>query len=251
LVDCGFTDNENGVLTSNDPQLELELEDCDFGPIAPGEGQTHNCYVGQIRRLAVTGCYFHQGFKGHLLKSRAALSLVRYNRLTDEIGGRASYELEFPNGGVAIVMGNLIGQSSTTENPVVVSYGAEGLVGPAHALHLVHNTLVDALSGGGQWLRVAPDVGRVQLVNNLLVGRRGFSAEARWDVRNNPVVDWDAFVQPAREDYRLKPDSPLRGRSVDAGAAGELSLALAREYRHPHRSEALTAPARCPGAFQG
>lgn len=126
LVDCSFRDNQNGLLSANEGSIELDIIDCDFGPILPGEGRTHNLYVGAIKRLAVSGSWFHHGFKGHLLKSRAALNHILYNRLTDEIGGRASYELEFANGGVAVVMGNLIAQSSTTENPHVISFGAEG-----------------------------------------------------------------------------------------------------------------------------
>lgn len=43
--------------------------------------------------------------------------MVLYNRLADGHGGRASYELEFPSGGTAVAMGNLIQQSATTDNP--------------------------------------------------------------------------------------------------------------------------------------
>ena len=46
-------------------------------------------------------------------------------------------------------MGNLIGQSSTSENPHLISVGAEGLRGGTHALWLVHNTCIDDRPGGG------------------------------------------------------------------------------------------------------
>jgi len=124
-------------------------------------------------------------------------------------------------------------------------------VGSEHALHLVNNTLVDQLPGGGIWLRAAQGTGTVRLINNLLVGRQRFNDVESWEQRNNFVVDWDEFVRASREDFRLKPESKLRGRLVDAGVAGALPLALAREYRHPHRSVALTEAARNPGAFQG
>ena len=102
----------------------------------------------------MTGSYFHHAKVGHLLKSRAGRNLIFYNRLTDEIGGTASYELEFPNGGVAYVMGNLIQQSSTTENPNIISFGAEGFRSQSNLLYLVNNTLVDMRPQGGQFLRV-------------------------------------------------------------------------------------------------
>jgi hypothetical protein len=250
LVDCGFRDNENGVLTANDPAIELDIVDCDFGPIPLRSGLTHNCYVGAIRRLAVTGSYFHGGLLGHLLKSRAAVNHILYNRLTDEIGGRASYELEFPNGGVAVVMGNLIMQSSTTENPHVISFGVEGATWPRQALYLVHNTLVDQRPSGGIWLRVTPPQTDVVLANNLLVGTPKLAAEGHWVRRANFTADWDEFVLAVRDDFRLRPGSSLRGKAQDAGEADGLRLSPSREYRHPHGSAALAGAARHPGAFQ-
>jgi hypothetical protein len=250
LVDCSFRDNENGVLTANDEAIELDVVDCDFGPILPRDGRTHNLYVGAIRRLAVTGSWFHHGLHGHLLKSRAAVNYILYNRLSDEIGGRASYELEFPNGGVAIVMGNLIMQSSTTENPHVISFGVEGATWPRQALYLVHNTLVDQLPSGGIWLRVTPPQAEVMLANNLLVGTPRLAAEGHWTRRANFSADWDEFVRAARDDWRLKPGSELRGRAQDMGTAEGLRLSPSREYRHPRGSLTLAGPARHPGAFQ-
>lgn len=250
LVDCGFRDNENGVLTANDNSIELDIVDCDFGAIALRSGITHNLYVGAIRRLAVTGSYFHDGLLGHLLKSRAAVNHILYNRLTDEIGGRASYELEFPNGGVAVVMGNLIMQSATTENPHVISFGVEGAKWPKQALYLVHNTLVDQLPSGGIWLRVTPPQTDVMLANNLLVGSPKLAAEGHWTRRANFSADWDEFVRAARDDFRLTPGSGLRGKAQDMGEAEGLRLSPSREYRHPHGSVALGGPARHPGAFQ-
>lgn len=251
LVDCGFRDNENGLLSSNDASVELDIVDCEFGPILLREGRTHNLYVGAIARLAVSGSYFHHGLLGHLLKSRAALNHILYNRLTDEIGGRASYELELPNGGVAVVMGNLIQQSSTTENPHVISVGSEGASAGRQALYLVNNTLVDLRPSGGVWLRVAAPQTEVVLANNLLVGGPPLAADGYWTRRANFNVDLDEFVRAARDDYRLRPDSALRGRAAEAGEGGGLVLRPTREYRHPHTSVALAGPARHPGAFQG
>ena len=128
--DCSFTGNENGILTGNDPQVELEIANSEFGHNGHGDGQSHNLYVGVIARLKVTGSYFHHAKVGHLLKTRAAVNHILYNRLTDEPGGSASYELEFANGGIAYVVGNIIQQGSETQNPHLISYAAEGYKWP-------------------------------------------------------------------------------------------------------------------------
>ena len=252
LYDCAFRDNENGLLSANDGKARLEIENCDFGTIVRQQGQTHNLYVGKIAYLKVTGSYFHDGRMGHLLKSRAAVNHILYNRLTDEIGGEASYELEFPNGGQCLVVGNLIQQSSTTQNAVIVSFGAEGYAaGSLQELQLVNNTIVDLLPRGGTYLRVVPTPGaRIRLVNNLLAGNPYFAASSDWEQRGNHVVDWDAFVLAVRGDYRLRPNSPLRGKAVDPGEADGFNLRQVRQYRHPHASVALTGPATDPGAIQ-
>lgn len=253
LVDCRFEDNENGVLTSNDPAVELDLVDCDFGRIAMGTGQTHNCYVGAIARLGVAGCHFHSGLMGHLLKSRARVNQVLYSRLVDGIGGRASYELEFPNGGQNLVMGNLIGQSTSSENPHLISVGAEGLRGGTHALWLVHNTCIDDRPSG-IWLRVAAGLTDVHVANNLFVGRRSFEPAAGWDAHHNHQADWEAFVRANREDWRLKPESGLRGKIAAAGqmdlGGRRVELLPTRQYAHPAHSVALTQPPVWPGALQ-
>jgi len=251
LRDCSFSANECGVLTSNHPEARLRVENCEFGSILARDGKNHNLYVGRIAELSVTGSYFHHGQLGHLLKSRAAVSHILYNRLSDEVGGRASYELEFPNGGVAVVVGNIIQQSAQTQNPYMVSYGSEGLGPNRHELYLINNTLVDNRPSGGIYLSVAAGPVRVRAINNLLVGNSRFASEPSWDSRANHLVDWDAFVMAARENYALKPGSPLRGTAVDPGTGPDgQPLRPTRQYQHPRNSVALPGPALHPGAVQ-
>ncbi len=257
---CLFEDNENGILTSNDPDAELEIEGSEFGHNGAGDGQSHNLYVGNIRRLKVSGSYFHHARVGHLLKSRAAESFVEYNRLTDEPGGRASYELEFPGGGVAYVIGNLIEQGAQTENPYMISFGSEGYRWPRNELYLSGNTLVDERPQGGYFLRVQPGAGRVRAVNNLLLGRSALEAATEGaaagtgEYAGNVKVDAGAFAQLASQDYRLRKrfvDTRPFGQLAVPGAANGVELAPRREYIHPRQTRVLAGAAVVPGALQG
>ena len=167
--DCRFVNNEMGLLTSNDPNAELVVEFSEFAHNLRPDGHNHQLYAGSIGRLAVTSSYFHHGTIGHLLKSRAAVNHIHYNRLTDDASGRSSYELEFPNGGVAVVVGNLIQQGAKTENSIMISYGAEGYRWPVNVLALANNALIDDLPEGGRFLRVwAGDVTVVETGNRLV-----------------------------------------------------------------------------------
>ena len=250
IRDCKFMKNENGILTGADAESTLDIENSEFGYNGFGDGQSHNLYVGNIAKLSVSGSYFHHAKVGHLLKSRAAENRIFYNRLTDEIGGTASYELEFPNGGLAYVVGNIIQQSSTTENPNIVSYGAEGKHWSVNALYLVNNTLVDNRPQNGVFLRMQPGAGTVMAINNLLVGRGKLEVAGPGDYRNNFNVGWDEFVLAAREDYRLRPGSKLRGKAIEPPAVPNVSLKQVKEYVHPCSVRQISARELSPGALQ-
>ncbi len=248
--DCTFMDNENGILTSNQKDAELEIENSEFGHNGYGDGQSHNLYVGEIARLTVTGSYFHHAKVGHLLKSRAAVNHIFYNRLSDETDGRASYEVEFANGGVAYLVGNIIQQSPQTENPHLISYGVEGYEGAKNELYLVNNTLVDSLPQGGVFLRIKPGNVIVKAVNNLLLGQSRLNAAGLGEYRNNFTVDRHEFEHAAQSDYRLKRGSHLSGKVVAPGRANGIDLQPQAEYLHPRGSRVLPGKPHNPGALQ-
>lgn len=253
---CAFFDNETGILTSNANNAELIVEDSEFGAAPRHEGSLHHLlYVGRIASLRVAGSRFENGFRGHLLKSRARHNEIAYNWLVDGTEGKASYELEFPNGGVAWVIGNLIGQSRSTENSDVLSYGAEGAAWPENKLVLVHNTLInDAISG--RFLRVWNDrLGSqpsVWAINNLLLGHGQFEPPATGRFDGNRFADHQAaFAGSDSLAYSLPSNSPLRGTANAPGWFEQRSLMPVAEYRAPVGTQPLV-PGKplSPGARQ-
>lgn len=247
---CVFEDNENGILTGNQTSIELVIENSEFVRNGAGDGRSHNLYVGSNAKLVVIGSYFHEARVGHLLKSRARESLILYNRLTDE-GGRASYELEFPVGGLAVVLGNLIEQGPRTENSAIVSFGAEGYNWPRNELHLGHNTIVNDRPQGGVYISAKPGNARVRAVNNLFVGKGSLDLKAAHELAGNETAEWSEFALPQRLDFRLKAQSRLVGRSRSAGTVDGVELRPLREYVYP----VATTPVPpgmplSPGAFQ-
>lgn len=247
---CLFEDNETGILTAWNKSSELEIEASEFGYNGAADGFSHNLYVGAIRKLTVTGSYFHHAKIGHLLKSRALENHIRYNRLTDEVGGRASYELEFPNGGVAYVVGNIIEQSSQTENPTIVSFGAEGYLRRPNELYLVNNTLVDSRPGRGVFLRVKSGADRIFAKNNLLIGGGNLESAGAGEYAGNLHAEGMDVALAAGGDYRLRKRSRLVGRAEDLGVADGQNLRPRREYLHPMRTRTLPPGPYSPGAHQ-
>ena len=248
--DCSFIKNETGILTGNHGRIELTVQGCEFAQNTWPDGQSHHLYAGAIARLTVTGSYFHHAHAGHLLKSRAATSAILYNRLTDEAGGEASYELEFPNGGIACVIGNIVSQSADTQNATLISFGAEGYPRSNNELYLASNTLIDRPGPPGIFLAVRPGADVVHAVNNLLVGAARRLPPAFRESDGNVLIGLAEFEQQADSQFRLRRDSPLTGRFVPPGAARGRSLAPERQYRHPHSTVALNAPPHNPGSMQ-
>jgi len=255
VVRCAFFDNEMGILTSNAADAVLEVENSEFGAAPRHAGALHHLlYAGTIARLRVSGSRFQQGYLGHLIKSRARESSILYNLLVDGVGGSASYELEFPNGGIAWVIGNIIGQSATTDNPVVVSYGAEGERWPDNALYLAHNTLVDDTPGGRflqVWSERLPAATEVWAINNLLVGRGIFVPQGPGRHDGNHVVATGTLAVADDLPFALPQASPLRGRAQTPGFVRGQSLTPTAEFRLPAKTlPLLPGKPLSPGALQ-
>jgi hypothetical protein len=186
VTDCRFTDNEMGLLTSNAPTVSLALRACRFTDAPRHDGPLHHLvYAGRIARLTMHGCTVGQGFRGHLVKSRARLAVLVGNRLDDTLGGTArgaaAYELELAEGGRALVAGNVIIQSPDTRNDALLSLGAEAVPDALPTeVWLLHNTFVQASGPGLPPVRPARFIhawpqrlgpgAALHALNNLFVG---------------------------------------------------------------------------------
>ena len=249
--DCAFIGNEMGLLTNNDARTTLDITGSEFAYNFRYSAHNHNLYVGAIARLRIADSYLHHGRTGHLLKSRAAVSELRYNRLTDEVGGHASYEVEFPNGGEVLLLGNVIGQSAETENNTMIAFGAEGYRWPRNALHLSSNTLIDHRGDPhAVCAKVAPGAPvDVRATNNLLVGG-GTLFDRRMETDDgNARVALDTFSAATDENFQLRQGARLfvSQRALPATGSPERPM---REYVHPRHSRPLTTVAHNPGAMQ-
>lgn len=252
---CRFADNENGILTANFRDAELELVDCEFAGAPPGTPLPHLVYVGRIGRFTMSGCRVAGGRQGHLVKSRAFMNHVRHNALLDDADGQAAYELEFPNGGIAFVVGNVIGQSALSSNPVLLSYGAEGGAEPdrAHALLLAHNTFVARGLRPAIFVHAGERIAEVErlTMNNLCLGLGAGELSLVDPSLGNfsgPLALLDD-VDSGR--YRLGAHSLLRGRAVGIERLRALQMLPTAEFSAPRGTQPLAEPARwSPGAFQ-
>jgi hypothetical protein len=252
---CEFTDNEAGILTGNDGLAELRIEDSVFSQAPHAVGRLpHLLYVGRIARVEISGSRFHAGFEGHLIKSRAAVSRIAYNLIYDGEAGGASYEIDLPNGGDAVLIGNIIGQGRHTQNPVMVAYGAEGRPHAKNRLLMSHNTLISDYTFA--WFlrswpeRLGNDV-QIRAVNNLTVGAGLFGWGSAGDFSGNWPTTAGSLADPAALGFELNLNSWLRGRADPPGELAGPEAVPQAEFTLPIGTRPLTPPsAWSPGALQ-
>lgn len=255
VVNCVFRDNEMGLQTSHNGEAQLRIENSVFAEAARLENSlSHLLYVGRIASLEIVGSRFHGGYRGHLIKSRARSSDIRYNLIVDGPKGEASYEVDFPNGGVATLVGNVIAQSARSRNPIVVAYGAEGVLWPENRLSLSHNTLI---SNGWKpawfvraWKDEFPEGMQAVITDNLMSGFGVLSFGQAGVRKNNYFVPSWVFGAPELLDFTLSPRSWLRGlASPSTGVAAE--LAPKAEFALPTGTSPLgEIDTWAPGAYQ-
>lgn len=144
VTDSYFHHNENGILANANAAGSVTIRNSEFDSNGAGDGYSHNLYVNAVANLTIDGSYFHDAKVGHEIKSRALNTTITNTRIQDE-GGTASYSVDLPNGGRALLANNTIEQGPASQNPAIVSFGAEGGLHANTGLELRDNVAVNDL----------------------------------------------------------------------------------------------------------
>ncbi len=231
-----FHDNEDGILTFNEPGGEVIVERSVFTRNGAGDGYSHNIYVGSGADRLIFRFNYSAGARiGHQVKSRAMKSYILYNRLADEETGSSSYTIDLPNGGFALILGNELQQGPYTVNKHMISLGAEHPEGRDHRFIFAYNTFYNNTSPA-TFIKDATTAG-VSLVNNIFAG-----ASANLAVANNLRVgnSFDAapqLVAPHDRDYHLEPTAPAIDAGEEIDEVEGVGIVPAWQYRHPAGAE--------------
>ncbi len=206
---CRFTNNENGILAGDRGDSTITVEHSEFTHNGAGDGRSHNIYVGKIKRLEIRYSTLQEALVGHQVKSRARETWIEYSRMMDGAGGRGSYEVDVPNGGRVVLVGNVIQKGADADNWTLIAYGAEGVQYTDSRLYVANNTLVNDRNSG-VFVQAPKDI-PCMLFNNVFAGKADIACAS---VRQEGNVKIDSgFVDRMRFDYRLLRDS----KAVDAG----------------------------------
>ncbi len=254
---CNFFDNEHGVFATNDDKARLSIADSVVGMAPKVVGGLHHLLnIGRIAQLQVTGSRLQQGFEGHLIKTRARENRIHHNFIHDGERGGASYEIDIAHGGLASVMGNVIGQGSQTQNPVMLGYATEDRAWDRNELVLVHNTFINHGWLPAWFVRVIrdhlPADTRVLAFNNLLVGPGMLWPLARGEFDGNRHATRGMLRDADTYAFELPAGSVWRGSAVDLRDVQGRNLSPQAEFEWPVGTRELRPgyASWTPGAFQ-
>tara|TARA_R110002096_G_scaffold259030_1_gene452593 strand:+ start:63974 stop:65221 length:1248 start_codon:yes stop_codon:yes gene_type:complete len=222
-----FHGNENGILGGAGEVL-VEYSEFDHNGVG-GVGQTHNMYINEATtKFTLRHSYSHHAEVGHNVKTRAQENHILYNRIMDEADGNSSYAIDFSNGGLSYVVGNLLQQSPQADNSTMLRYGAEGL-GDARTneLYVVNNTFVNDRGSGNFVVTAAPAI----LINNLFVGGGEMLTGEGTTTTNLEAAG--GLADRVNFDYHLTADSEAIGAGSDPGSDGDFALSPTHQYVHP------------------
>jgi hypothetical protein len=242
IRNCYFHDDEMGILSSNDPDAEVVIEDSIFEYNGFGDGYSHNMYIGRIRSFRLQCSYSHLARAGHNVKSRARQNYILYNRIMDEDDGTSSYQVDLPEGGLSFLVGNVIQKGKNAQNPSVIAYAAENTNAGTQELYAVNNTVVNGRGGNGTFFQLRAGTKAV-IVNNILYGpgapwtTAGTTVTAEHNYIESSLNNSPRLMDPANFDYRLQPDSPCRDAGAQPGLVNGFSLVPQSQYVKDARCE--------------
>lgn len=139
-----FHNNQMGILTHNVETSQLGIQDSKFeenGDCPDFCG--HGVYAGRIRRLIVLNSEFTGHKHGHHIKSRAQFNRIDGNRISDGPTGTASFSIDLPESGTAVIRYNTLEKGPKSENfKAMISIGEEGGL-PGRPMHTSRGIIIE------------------------------------------------------------------------------------------------------------
>jgi hypothetical protein len=121
--DCEFSGCDNGIMGGAVGQ-SLTLRRCYFRDNGNESGRVHNVYFSAGDTLTVEDTLSTRCKIGHLLKTRAAKTIIRNTRLIGN-GGTESACLDVPDGGILDIDGLVCEKSPGTDADWLIHYAGE------------------------------------------------------------------------------------------------------------------------------
>jgi len=235
IKNCSFYDNQMGILTSHNSTSSIIIESSVFYRNTVDHDKHnrlgHNIYVGRVGNFILLNSYSHSANFGHLVKTRAHNNFILANYISDGEKGMSSYAIDIPQGGNALILGNIIEQSAFSRNQSMVSFSAEKKKHDTQNLKVLNNTLINNYVDG-IFINNNSELASATVINNVFYGVPGIRLKGKGILENNYSNNEPGFIDTASRKYQLLPASPLIDQGINLDSLLENSLPLF-EYNYP------------------
>jgi hypothetical protein len=138
---CTFRRNQNSILGAHAPAATVRVRNSTFIENGAEDGHAHDLYIADsMKQLSIEDSVFFGTNTGHHLKSRAAETKLLRCIFGDGVSGSASYAVDIPNGGRALVTACTFRKSPNDRHFAFVNYGCEGQLYDDNEVILTDNT---------------------------------------------------------------------------------------------------------------
>ncbi len=239
VINCKFMNCQNGILegngsvtTSNVTILNSEFYNNGYQQQnnATYSGYAHHIYISaSTDTLLVRNCWFHHPRgQANSLKTRAQRSYILYNLIDEESSGYGSWEINIAQGGLNIIMGNIIIQGSAGANHGIVGYDA--VTNVLEDFYFISNTVINQHKGNIKYFNIAPvsGVNTFKIYNNIFASVTGtnvsmftgnvpVSLDSSHNLTDNDYLSL-GFTNPSTGDYSLSSSATIAiNAGIDAG----------------------------------
>ncbi len=224
VTNCKFTNCQNGILEGNGSvstsnvfiqNSEFQNNGYQLQNDPTYSGYEHHIYISaSTDTLLVQNCYFHHPRgQANSLKTRAQRSFILYNLIDEEATGYGSWEINIAQGGLNVIMGNVIIQGQAGANHGIIGYDAA--TNALEDFYFVNNTVINQYSGNIKYFNTVPSSGinTYKIYNNIFASVTGasntmFSGNTpnSLDTSKNIIANdylTVGFSNPAVNDYKL------------------------------------------------
>lgn len=150
-----FIDNQNGILTANNPEATLLIDSSEFTGNGALIGDcAHGLYAGRLGAVVIMNSRFTDTRICHHVKSRAARTEIIDTAILDGEDTFTSYLIDIPNGGDLLVSGVTLRKGPRANNTqAAIVIGAEGVVHPTTRIVVRDTQFTNRMSRRTTFLR--------------------------------------------------------------------------------------------------
>jgi hypothetical protein len=150
-----FLNNEEGILTTDNPNAVLKVVGSEFIHNGACEGGcAHGIYTGRIKLLHVEHSRFFETQHAHSIKSKALNTEIVDCDIEDGSKGTSSYQIDVPNGGSLLVEGSTLEKGPNAENHAYsIIIGEEGVRQATDSIVIKNNTFINDMQSPTTFFR--------------------------------------------------------------------------------------------------